>query len=173
MLTEQDWAKVENFKKPEFKHPEILKPESVFILDIQRKRLGYPILVTSDGRPGIENVLAGGVSDSLHPRGEAFDTKCLKITPLDYFLKCCELPWTEIGLYEIGIVHLGFSLNPERKIKRFFGFECPNKNCALDHKDCGHCKGIRKIYKPISAEILRWYLTDASQEGKKMLLGIA
>ena len=170
-MIETDWGKVVNFKKSEFRHPEMLKPESVFMLDRQRTILGHPIFVTSDGRPPAENRLAGGVADSLHPEGEAFDSKCLKVTPLDYFLKACHLPWTEIGLYEIGILHLGFSLNPERRIKRFYGFQCPS---CLDFAParCSYCKGLGKIYRPISEEIIRWHLSDRLIAEKKRILGI-
>mgnify|MGYP001612681866 CR=1 FL=1 len=129
------------------------------MLEEQREKLGLPIIITSDARPNDENLKAGGVSDSLHLTGEAVDVKCLDIIPLDFFLFSCRFPWVEIGLYEVGIIHLGFSLNPERRIKRFFGFQC--SNCIkFGPEKCPVCKGIGKIYKPISQEILTWYLKD-------------
>ena len=169
MLAEQ-WKQVVNFKQEEFKHPEIMKPETIFLLDRERQELGHPIFVTSDGRPGDENEKAGGVADSLHPLGEAIDGKCFKMTPLDFFLFSCRFPWTEIGLYEIGILHLGFSLNPERRIKRFYGFQCPS---CLDFAParCSLCKGLGKVYRPISEEIIRWHLSERLITEKKKILG--
>ncbi len=166
-----DWLKVKNFKATELKHPELMMPEVVFLLDKEREDLGYPIIITSDARPGDENKKAGGVSDSLHQTGEALDGKCLKITPLDLFLFSCRYVWTEIGLYEIGILHWAYSLNPARKIKRFYGFQCPS--CIeFAPNPCPFCKGIGKIYRPISEQIIRWHLSDRSVVKKKEILGI-
>jgi hypothetical protein len=170
-MIQADWERVKWFKPAEFNHPELLKPELIYLLDQEREDLGHPIQRTSDARPGKENQDAGGVKDSLHPAGEAVDVKCLQIHPLDFFLFSCKYPWTEIGLYEIGILHLGYSMNANRRVKRFFGFQCP----AMPHlpkDDCPICRGIGKIYKPLSEEILAWYLREKTPKTKNQLLGI-
>jgi hypothetical protein len=166
-----EWERAKHFKPTEFNHPELLKPELIYQLDEEREDWGLPIIRTSDARPGKENQDAGGVKDSLHPTGEAVDVKCPQAHPLDFFLFSCKYPWTEIGLYEIGILHLGLSLNPARRIKRFFGFTCP-AFVHLPGDDCPLCKGIGKIYRPISKDILAWYLRDQSAKTKNQLLGI-
>lgn len=173
-MTEMDWQRIKYFKRQEFKHPELMKPELLYQLDLQRAALGLPFILTSDARPEKENQEAGGVSNSLHISGEAVDVKCPQIHPLDFFLFSCKYLWTEIGLYEIGILHLGLSLNLNRKIKRFFGFQCPAASGG-NHppKDsCPLCKGIGKIYRPITKDILVWYLQDQPVKSKNELLGI-
>jgi len=150
----------------------MMKPETIYMLDMERDLLKLPIIVTSDGRPGKENEDAGGVKDSLHPSGEAVDVKCPSITPLDFFLFSCKFPWTEIGLYEIGILHLGYSTNPARRVKRFFGFQCP-AGLHMPKDDCPLCRGIGKIYRPLSEEILVWFLREQMPKTKNDLLGIS
>lgn len=166
-----DWVKLKHFKPQEFKHPDLIMPEIMFMLDELREDLGFPIIITSDARPGDENKNAGGVSDSLHLAGEAVDGKCLNMSPLDLFLFSCRYPFTEIGLYEIGILHWAWSKDPARRIKRFYGFQCP-ACIKFAPKSCPYCKGIGKIYKPISEEILIWHLKNKSPKTKEEILGI-
>ncbi|MBI0005152.1 peptidase M15 [Gilliamella sp. W8126] len=87
-------------------------------LELVRKVLGFPIMITSGYRCPLLNARVGGVSTSAHTKGLAVDFHCAYGTPKEI---CQRLIDTGVQFDKLiqehnQWVHIGFSLNYNRQI---------------------------------------------------------
>ena len=105
LATKGDKIVIETYKK--------VSRELVHYLDLLRKLVGHPVIITSGYRPRAYNKKVGGARGSQHIYGRAADIVIPGMRYIEALEAVLKLPFRGIGIYNNGTIHV--DVRPLRK----------------------------------------------------------